>query len=66
MYIKNMWNDDDSNTWTWQIDHIVPQSRLPYDSMDHPNFKKSWTLGNLRPLSSKDNLFKSNKLIKTQ
>lgn len=41
---------------TWQLDHIIPQSDLPYDSMIHPNFKKCWALNNLRPLDAKQNV----------
>jgi hypothetical protein len=48
--------EDDKSTWTWQLDHIIPQSDLPYDSMEHPNFKKAWALSNLRPLDSKQNV----------
>lgn len=48
---------------TWQIDHIIPQSALRYDSADHPNFKKCWCLDNLRPLESFANIKKSNKSI---
>ena len=55
-YVASLWKDDDSNTWVWHIDHIVPQSDLPYDSMDHPNFLKCWALENLRPLSAKQNI----------
>ena len=55
-YNSAMWDDNDSSTWTWQIDHIIPQSYLPYDSMDHPNFQKCWALSNLRPLSAKQNI----------
>ena len=40
----------DSSTWKWQIDHIIPQSVLPYTSMNDNNFKKCWALENLRPL----------------
>lgn len=54
-YIASTWDDDDQETWTWQIDHIIPQSETPYDSMTHDNFKKCWNLNNLRPLSSKTN-----------
>lgn len=50
------WKDEDPSTWTWQIDHIIPQSDLPYTSMEDDNFKKCWALENLRPLSSKQNL----------
>jgi len=47
---------------TWQIDHIIPQSSLLYDSFEHPNFIKCWSLSNLRPLESIENIIKSNKL----
>lgn len=53
---KINWNDNNPYTWTWQIDHIIPHSELPYTSMEDENFKKCWALENLRPLSSKQNL----------
>lgn len=46
---------------TWQIDHIIPQSSLPYDNMNHHNFIKCWSLDNLRPLETTKNQQKSNK-----
>jgi len=52
---NNNWNDDDMSTWTWNIDHIIPQSDLPYDSEHHLNFFKCWALGNLRPFPAKQN-----------
>jgi hypothetical protein len=55
-YKKSTWNDDDISTWTWQIDHIIPQSKLLYKSMSDKNFLLCWSLQNLRPLSSKQNL----------
>jgi len=55
-YNPLIWNDDDSSTWVWNIDHIVPQSDLPYTSIEDDNFKKCWALDNLRPLSAKQNL----------
>jgi hypothetical protein len=55
IYNSKTWNDNDCSTWTWQIDHIIPQSTLPFDSMEHTNFKKCWSLENLRPLSAKLN-----------
>lgn len=57
IYDPKTWNDHDSSTWTWQIDHIIPQSDLPYSSMEDDNFKKCWALNNLRPLSAKQNNF---------
>jgi hypothetical protein len=55
-YNYKTWNDDDSSTWVWNIDHIIPQSSLPYTSMEDENFKKCWALENLRPYSAKQNL----------
>jgi len=47
----------------WHIDHIHPQSLLPFDSMDHPNFQKCWALENLRPLEAIENIRKGNKVM---
>jgi hypothetical protein len=55
-YVAKKWDDNDPTTWRWQLDHIIPQADLPYDSMEHPNFKKCWALSNLRPLSAKTNV----------
>lgn len=55
-YNKSQWNDNDVSTWTWQVDHIIPQSNLPYSSMSESSFLACWSLNNLRPLSSKQNL----------
>jgi len=54
-YISDQWNEEDSTTWRWHIDHIKPKSDYPYDSMDHPNFLIVWDLSNLRPLCAKRN-----------
>jgi hypothetical protein len=56
LYDPKTWDDTDPSTWTWQLDHIIPHSTLPYDSYDHPNFIKCWSLSNLRPLSAKQNV----------
>jgi len=39
-FISDVWTDNDPKTWTWQLDHIIPQSDLPYTSMTDDNFKK--------------------------
>ena len=54
-YNSKTWNDNDSATWKWQLDHIIPQSDLPYVNMQDENFKKCWSLSNLRPYSAKQN-----------
>ena len=46
----------------WHIDHIYPQSLLPYTNMEEENFKKCWALSNLQPLEAIANIKKSNKL----
>lgn len=42
----------------WHIDHIKPASLFNHNNKDE--FKKCWSLNNLRALSKKDNLIKSN------
>lgn len=54
-YKADEWDDNDPTTWKWQIDHIIPHSTFPYTSMEDENFKKCWSLENLRPLSAKQN-----------
>jgi hypothetical protein len=56
VYNHKTWDDNDSSTWTWNIDHITPRADLPYASMTDDNFQKCWSLNNLRPLSSKTNI----------
>jgi hypothetical protein len=54
-YDPTTWIDNDLTTWTWQLDHIIPQSDLPYILMTDDNFQKCWKLSNLRPYSAKLN-----------
>lgn len=56
LYNRSCWDEQDPKTWTWQIDHIMPQFCYPYTSMDDENFRKCWSLENLRPLSAKQNV----------
>lgn len=56
MYDPSTWDDNDQSTWTWQIDHIIPQSTFKYTSMEDEEFKQCWGLDNLRPLSAKQNI----------
>jgi hypothetical protein len=50
------------NKRTWNIDHIIPQSSLPYISMEEENFQKCWALKNLRPMEGFANIKKGNKI----
>lgn len=63
-YVASKWDDNNLSTWTWQIDHIIPHSTFNYTSMADDDFKKCWSLDNLRPLSSKQNTLDG--LIKTR
>lgn len=56
VYNLKVWNDLDPTTWTWQIDHIIPKSEFDYTSMEGESFIQCWSLGNLRPLNSKQNI----------
>ncbi len=71
-HLESLWepwmNWSNHGTWsaerkTWQIDHILSQSSLPYDDFSHPNFVKCWALENLRPLGSIENLKKGSKSL---
>jgi len=55
-YIFKTWDEYEPSTWVWHIDHIIPQSNLPYYSMEDDNFIKCWSLNNLRPLSADINI----------
>ena len=46
------------------IDHIVPVSVFNYSSPDHIDFKRCWSLSNLRLFPATENVKKSNKLDK--
>lgn len=60
-YNRKRWDDGDMSTWTWQLDHIIPQSLFKYTSMDSEEFRKCWALENLRPYSAKQNLLDGNR-----
>ena len=47
----------------WHVDHIYPQSLLPYSSLEDENFQKCWALENLQPLEATENMKKSNKVL---
>jgi len=63
VYNSNIWDDNNSSTWAWQIDHIIPHSIFKYTSMKDEEFKKCWSLSNLRPYSAKQNILDSNKRV---
>jgi len=61
LHSSKEYDENNANTWKWNIDHIIPQSKLPYISMTDNNFQKCWALNNLRPLLAKTNIQKGAK-----
>lgn len=49
------------NYGEWHIDHIIPQSWLPFNNIEDENFFKCWSLDNLQPLWAKENISKNNR-----
>lgn len=56
VYKLSEWDNNDSLTWKWNIDHIKPQSTFKYTTMHDKEFKECWALNNLRPYSAKQNI----------
>jgi len=52
------------NYGEWEIDHVIPVSAFTFASPDDIDFKRCWSLANLRPLWMKDNRSKGKKIIK--
>ena len=57
------WKNYGGHRHCWNMDHIHPRSRLLYDSVEHPNFRKCWALNNLRPMWVKDNVAKGASIL---
>jgi hypothetical protein len=52
------------NIEKWHIDHVIPRSFFIYDKPEDQEFQYCWSLHNLQPLWAKDNIAKSNKILK--
>jgi hypothetical protein len=50
------------NYGEWHLDHIKPMSSFKFNSINDPEFIECWSLSNLQPLWSHDNLSKGSKL----
>ena len=59
---------EDGMTWgnygEWHIDHIIPVSAFSFDDPSNIDFKRCWSIENLRPLWAKENLSKGSKTEK--
>lgn len=60
-YKVETWKDDDVSTWTWQLDHIIPQSSFDFSKIEE--IKKCWELSNLRPYSAKLNVIEGDRKV---
>jgi len=54
------------NKGDWHIDHIIPRSQFHFGSYNDSEFKECWSLENLQPLWSEDNLKKYTKTYNSQ
>jgi hypothetical protein len=55
-YNKNTWDDNDKNSWVFNIDHIIPASLFKPKSLYDSELINCFALENLRPLSAKQNI----------
>ena len=51
------------NYGKWHIDHIIPIAAFSYTSTHDAEFKKCWSINNLRPLWAKENQSKNSKIL---
>jgi len=58
------WDNYGCGMGKWHIDHIIPKAVFGYNSSSDLDFRRCWTLSNLRPMWGKDNLEKKDKIIK--
>jgi hypothetical protein len=59
---------DENMSWEnyglyWSIDHIIPQSLFDIKELGDEAMLSCWSLKNLRPLESKENLLKRDKIL---
>lgn len=50
------------NRGEWHIDHIIPLASFRFESADDPEFRRAWSLPNLRPLWAAENIKKNNRI----
>jgi hypothetical protein len=66
VYRRSEWDDNDSSTWKWQIDHRKPKSEFNCSSINDSKLKECWALNNLRPYSAKQNNIDGASMIRHQ
>jgi hypothetical protein len=50
------------NYGAWHVDHKLPVASFNFATVDDPDFKECWSLGNLQPLWAIDNMRKGSKV----
>ena len=65
-HLESLFTDGMSwgNKGKWQIDHIIPKSFFKIKEVGDVEFRMCWSLDNLQPLWAKDNILKSNKILR--
>jgi hypothetical protein len=58
------WGNHGIGDGKWNIDHKIPRTAFNFCSLNDLDFKRCWSLSNLQPLWSSDNIRKSNKIDK--
>jgi hypothetical protein len=53
------WN----NYGQWHVDHIIPVSSFSFSDAEDDDFKRCWSLANLRPLWASENMRKGKKRV---
>jgi len=65
-HLESMFTDEmnwENHGRVWHIDHIKPKSWFKFNSNEDEEFQQCWSLDNLQPLLTEDNLRKNNKWI---
>lgn len=60
-YKVETWKDNDISTWTWQLDHIIPQSSFDFSKPEE--IRRCWELSNLRSYSAKLNVIEGDRKV---
>ena len=66
VYRSKSWDNNNPNTWKWNIDHIKPHSMFEYQASEGKIFLDCWALSNLRPYSAKQNVIDGNSRTQNQ
>lgn len=69
-HLESMFTERNGFTWEnygkkWHVDHVIPQLRFSFESVQDEGFKQAWALSNLAPMERLQNIAKGNHFIGT-